>query len=143
MTEADAVLAANLEFYRAFTERDAEAMEQLWARGLPVLCTHPGWETLRHRDAVIQSWRNILANPDSPTVSCQDEEVFFYGDGSVAIVICEEELPGNLLTATNVFAREDGAWRLVHHHSGPVFQRSAERRRHAPPSPLPPSGRLH
>jgi ketosteroid isomerase-like protein len=133
MTEADDVLAANLEFYRAFTARDAVSMERLWARRRPVACTHPGWAPLLDRETVIESWRNILANEESPTVACHDEEVFLYGD--VAIVICEEDLPGNVLTATNVFAREDGAWRMVHHQSGPVFQRRAETRR-APPGRL-------
>ena len=31
MTDTDAVLAANLEFYRAFTMRDIEAMDAVWA----------------------------------------------------------------------------------------------------------------
>ena len=124
MSETDAVLAANLEFYRAFAMRDEIAMEALWARSLPVACTHPGWEPLSGRDAVIASWRSILANPDSPHAACHDEEAYLYGD--VAFVICEEELPGNTLTATNVFAKEGGAWRMVHHHSGPVFQRQTE-----------------
>ena len=31
MTDSDAVLAANLEFYRAFTTRDIAAMDALWA----------------------------------------------------------------------------------------------------------------
>jgi hypothetical protein len=30
---------------------------------------------------------------------------------------------GAELCATNVFAREDGAWKLVHHHAGPVLRR--------------------
>jgi len=124
MTETDAVLAANLEFYRAFAMRDARAMAALWAQSLPVACTHPGWGPLTGREAVIDSWNNILANPDSPHAACHDEEVFLYGE--FAFVICEEELPGNTLTATNVFAKEDGVWRLVHHHSGPVFQRQTE-----------------
>jgi ketosteroid isomerase-like protein len=127
MTETDAVLAANLEFYRAFTTRDGAAMEALWARHLPVACTHPGWEPLSGREDVMEAWANILANPDSPHAACHDEEVFLYGD--VAFVICEEELPGNVLTATNVFAKEDGVWRMVHHQAGPVFQREAPRRR--------------
>jgi ketosteroid isomerase-like protein len=126
MTDADAVLAANLEFYRAFTTRDIAAMEALWARRLPVSCTHPGWSPLRDREAVMESWRGILANPDSPAAVCHDEEVRLYGD--VALVICEEELPGTTLTATNVFAREGGSWRLVHHHAGPLFSPQAERR---------------
>jgi ketosteroid isomerase-like protein len=124
MTETDAVLAANLEFYRAFATRDAEAMEALWARSLPVACTHPGWQPLTSREEIMASWRAILGNPDSPHAACHDEEPFLYGD--IAFVICEEELPGNVLTATNVFAKEDGFWRMVHHHSGPVFQRQTE-----------------
>jgi ketosteroid isomerase-like protein len=134
MTETDAVLAANLEFYRAFTRRDADAMAAIWARALPVACTHPGWGPLTGREEVLQSWRNILANPDSPHAACHDEEAFLYGD--VAFVICEEELPGNTLTATNIFAKEDGAWRMVHHHAGPVFQREEPVRR-------PPRARLN
>ena len=65
--------------------------------------------------------RGILANPDSPRAACHDEEVFLWG--SIGMVICEEELPGNTLTATNLFIKEDGAWRMVHHHAGPVFMR--------------------
>lgn len=53
------------------------------------------------------------------------------------MVICAEELPGNRLTASNLFVKEDGAWRLVHHHAGPVFMRQeAEKRR-------PPKARLN
>ena len=36
MTDADAVLAANLEFYRAFATRDIAAMDAIWARRAPV-----------------------------------------------------------------------------------------------------------
>jgi ketosteroid isomerase-like protein len=134
MTERDAVLAANLEFYRAFTARDFKAMEALWARHLPVACSHPGWQPLTERAAVMASWQAILGNPDSPHAACHDEEAFLYGD--VAFVICEEELPGSRLTATNVFAKEDGRWRLVHHQSGPVFEARRETRR-------PPRDRLN
>ena len=118
MTDNDAVLAANLEFYRAFAERDFAAMERLWASRAAVACTHPGWAPLTEREDIIESWRGILANPDSPRAACHDEVVFLWGE--VAMVICEEELPENTLTATNIFVREDGAWRIAHHHSSPV-----------------------
>jgi hypothetical protein len=99
---------------------------------VPIACTHPGWSPLTEREAVIESWRGILSNPDSPLAACHDEEVFLWGD--VAMVICEEELPGNTLTATNLFVKEGGDWRMVHHHAGPVFmrQQAAARR---PPKP--------
>ncbi|MFM8411431.1 MAG: nuclear transport factor 2 family protein [Alphaproteobacteria bacterium] len=118
MSEPDEVLAANAAFYRAFAERDPVAMENLWSRSDAVLCVHPGWRALRGRDEVIASWLAILANPDAPAVACREEEVRVLGD--LAFVLCIEELPGGEMSATNVFAREEGAWRLVHHHAGPI-----------------------
>jgi len=127
MTDSDAVLAANLEFYRAFTARDRAAMNALWARRAPVACLHPGWTALTDRDAIIQSWEGILSSPDAPRIACFDEQVLLYGD--VALVLCEEELDGGTLAASNVFIREDGEWRIAHHHAGQIVRRHAERRR--------------
>ncbi len=121
-TEKDKVLSANLEFYRAFTTRDAAAMDLLWARAAPVSCIHPGWMALRDRGAVMISWRDILANPEAPRIMCHDEDAVLYGD--LAIVTCEEALDDNTLVATNIFVREDGAWRLVHHQAGPLLTRA-------------------
>jgi ketosteroid isomerase-like protein len=130
MTEQDAVLAANLEFYRAFTAGDYPAMEKLWARVAPVLCIHPGWPPLLGRDAVMQSWRALLSGSERTQVMCHDDRAFLYGD--FATVICEEELPNALLIATNLFAKEDGGWRMVHHQAGPILAGGYEE----PPSRL-------
>ena len=127
MTDQDAVLAANLEFYRAFTARDLDAMDALWARRASVACVHPGWTALRDRDAIIESWAGILSNADAPRIACFDEQAFLYGD--VALVVCEEELEGGTLAASNFFIREDGVWRIAHHHAGQIVRRQAERRR--------------
>src|SRR6516164_8495922 len=62
MTDSDAVLAANLEFYRAFSARDLTAMDALWARRVPVACLHPGWTALKDRTGIIESWDDILSN---------------------------------------------------------------------------------
>jgi hypothetical protein len=127
MTDADAVLAANLEFYRAFAMRDIRAMDLLWARHGPVACLHPGWTALTDREAIMSSWSGILSNPDSPRITCYDERVLLFGD--TAIVLCEEELAGGTLVASNFFVREDGVWRLAHHQAGQVVRRQAEPRR--------------
>jgi ketosteroid isomerase-like protein len=127
MTDQDAVLAANLEFYRAFATRDLRAMDALWARRLPVACLHPGWIALKDREAVMESWAGILSNPGAPRIACFDEEAFVYGD--TALVLCEEELDGGTLAASNFFVREDGVWRIAHHHAGQIVRRQAERRR--------------
>jgi ketosteroid isomerase-like protein len=127
MTDQDAVLAANLEFYRAFAARDLRAMDTLWARNAPVACLHPGWTALKDRAAIIESWAGILSNPDAPRITCYDEQVFLYGD--VALVLCEEELEGGTLAASNFFVREDGVRRIAHHHAGQIVRRQPERRR--------------
>ena len=127
MTDHDDVLAANLEFYRAFAARDLAAMDALWARRAPVACLHPGWTALKDRDAIIESWAAILSNSGAPRIACFDEQTFLYGD--VALVLCEEELEGGTLAASNFFVREDGAWRLAHHQAGQIIRRQAERPR--------------
>jgi ketosteroid isomerase-like protein len=132
MTDHDAVLAANLEFYRAFAARDLAAMDALWARRAPVACLHPGWTALKDRDAIIKSWAGILSHPDAPRIACFDGQAFVYGE--VALVLCEEELEGGTLAASNFFVREDGVWRIAHHQAGQIVRRQAERRR---------SSRLH
>src|SRR6266481_7065848 len=124
MTDSDAVLAANLEFYRAFTARDLAAMDALWARRAPVACLHPGWTALKDRDEIIASWGGILSNPVAPRIACFDEQVFLYGE--VALVLCEEELDGGVLAASNLFVREGNEWRIAHHHAGQIVRRRPE-----------------
>jgi ketosteroid isomerase-like protein len=133
LSDSDAVLSANLEFYRAFASHDAAAMEAIWAEVAPVICVHPGWTPVAGRAAVLQSWRNILANPEAPSVMCHDDRAFLYGD--TAVVLCEEELDTGHLVATNVFVREGGRWRMVHHQAGPIIVR-AYPQDHLRPGPL-------
>ncbi|WP_119458594.1 nuclear transport factor 2 family protein [Rhodospirillaceae bacterium SYSU D60014] len=116
----EAVLFANEAFYRAFASRDLEAMQALWASHRPVACVHPGWGVLTDRDAIIESWRGILASANAPEISCREARAFLIGD--VAFVICFEAIDGGFLIATNIFAREDGRWKIVHHQAGPTAE---------------------
>jgi ketosteroid isomerase-like protein len=100
-------------------------MDALWARRAPVACLHPGWTVLTDREAIISSWTAILTSPDAPRIACYDERVMVYGD--TALVLCEEELSGGTLAASNLFVREDGGWRIAHHHAGQIVRRQAER----------------
>lgn len=130
LTDEDAVLSANLEFYRAFNDRDTKAMAELWAKDAPVNCVHPGWTALAGRTQVIQSWRNILANPEAPHVMVHDDRATVYGD--LAIVQCEEELDAGHLVATNMFIREAGAWKMIHHQASQIVMRGQDERRRRP-----------
>jgi ketosteroid isomerase-like protein len=115
--DADALLAANAAFYAAFNARDAEAMANLWATDDSVCCIHPGWSVLSGREQVLSSWREIFAAGTTPTVTCRQPQAIPFADGG--LVICYEAVGDQLLAATNVFRREDGGLRLLHHQAGP------------------------
>ena len=117
------VLAANDAFYAAFNRKDAEAMDAVWSRSPEAGCIHPGWNLIRGRGEVIESWASILGNPNQARIVVGGASVTVLGD--VAIVVCRELVAGSPLAATNVFVREDGAWKLLHHQSGPVTSLSA------------------
>lgn len=119
----DEVRASNDEFYRAFRERDLEAMEAIWARRAPVALMHPGMDVIVGRVEVMRSWRGILAHEGAPRLQCARVQVHVLGD--TAYVTCLEGTAGDrpALIATNVFTREDGLWRMVHHQAAPLSVR--------------------
>lgn len=139
--ERQRVLEANRGFYKAFAQRDQATMESIWAQQAPIACVHPGWPPIIGREPVLASWRGILANPTQETIVCSEERVLINGD--MAVVLCTESIAGSLLVATNVFVREDDAWRLAHHHSGPMPPPS-QRNARPPSAPATPDKRtLH
>jgi ketosteroid isomerase-like protein len=117
-TDEVEVLGANEEFYRAFAARDGEAMARLWAERHPVACVHPGRDVLHGREAVLASWRGLFGSGSAPDITCSHASARLLGE--VAFVTCREALPGGLLAATNLFVREAGRWRMVHHHATPI-----------------------
>jgi len=136
-TREQAVAAANEAFYRAFTTRDLPAMDRLWARAAEVACIHPGWAPCEGREAVMESWTGILANPESPKVRCLEAKVRLHG--ALGVVVCYEAIEGGYLVATNLFVEEAGGWKLVHHQAGPISSAPSGART----APAPASQRLH
>jgi ketosteroid isomerase-like protein len=122
-TESE-VLASNEAFYDAFNTRDLAAMDKVWAERAPVVCLHPGSTALHGRTQVIRSWQAILASAGAPRVAVEGPRVVMLGE--TAMVLCYERVTdpetgtGAVLAATNVFVRELGEWRLVHHHSSAI-----------------------
>lgn len=114
------ILAVNASFYRAFTEGDLASMQALWASEAPLSCLHPGMPALAGRQRVLESWARILERPPPAPMICADARVQLLGE--TALVLCYEGSGDNPahLAATNVFVLEDGRWRLVHHHAGPL-----------------------
>ncbi len=117
MIDHQRVLFTNDAFYLAFTNRDFPAMERLWSRASPVVCIHPGWPALVERAAIMESWKNILENPDTPAIAPHHARLFMHG--GLACVVCYEEIGGSMLVATNLFVEERGELCLVHHQAAP------------------------
>jgi len=124
MSETAKLLFANDAFYNAFSSRDANAMDALWAHQTPATCIHPGWQALTSREDVMESWRAILGNPSAPRIACRGAQGVIRGD--VGLVVCYEMIDKAVLVASNVFVREGDAWLLMHHQAGPCEALPAE-----------------
>ena len=117
MSDDAAILAANAAYYRAFTTADFAAMTRIWADD-NVSCIHPGWPVLIGRQAILESYREILRNPNQERIEPRNETVMAAGDE--ARIFCVEFVGGAALAATNMFKRIDGAWRMTHHQASPI-----------------------
>lgn len=118
-----AVRAANQAFYEAFEERDMDAMSDCWEHSDRVVCTHPGWRTLRGWGAVSGSWFALFGGPARLQFVLTEEVIAVEGD--VAWVTVDEnllspEMGGGTVAAMNVFVRAGAGWRLVAHHGSSV-----------------------
>lgn len=118
MSDTTSALFTVEAFYSAFATRDFATLRGAWAETAPLSCIHPGAEPLVGRDSVMESWRAILENPQTPEIRCLAPQVLVHGD--MAIVTCHEDLDGDLLCATNVLVREGAVWKIVHHQAGPL-----------------------
>jgi SnoaL-like protein len=120
-TEVD-LLNANRAFYAIFTKADYSAMDALWARVAAVSCIHPGWPPICGRDEVMSTWKGILRRPSK--INAFGERATIVGD--VGLVIGFESLGNISLVATNVFAWEEGGWKMIHHQAGVAEHATAE-----------------
>ncbi len=127
--ETAEVEEANARFYRAFENLDLTEMDVIWAHTDYVRCIHPGWGLLSGWEAVRQSWEALFKDSREMRFSLSD--VTARVDGNQAWVTCTEnilsEARGTVsvtsVLATNVFERQAGDWRLVHHHASHILTR--------------------
>jgi len=127
-TENDAVYEANERFYRALEQADLEMMSAVWLHADWVKCVHPGWDLIVGWELVRESWRQIFDGSAGMRVAATDVEIKVEGD--FALVSCYEVLAIFLdssrapvsarTTATNLFQRVGGQWRMIHHHASQV-----------------------
>jgi len=121
------VRRANQAFYRAFESLSLDRMDETWWHDGLVVCVHPGWPLAVGWLAVRETWRTIFRNTSDISFEVTDERIDVRGE--LAWVVCVEHLSSRsvqgegkgVVLATNLFRREEGAWRLVHHHTSPYL----------------------
>jgi ketosteroid isomerase-like protein len=121
--DVDDVGAANSAFYNAFESRDLDAMSRLWEHADRVVCTHPGWASLRGWARVSASFFALFQNSEHLQFILTNEQVEIAGD--VAWVSVDENIldtdGATTVAALNVFTRDpDVGWQMVAHHGSPV-----------------------
>jgi ketosteroid isomerase-like protein len=127
MSEAGEVVEANARFYRAFEALDIADMDAVWSHAEHVKCVHPGWPLLTGWDAVRESWATIFQNTTEMRFTLSNVEAVLAGH--FAWVTCTENILSDVagrvtvtaILATNLFERDAGTWRLIHHHASHVL----------------------
>lgn len=125
-TDDVAIMLANDAFYDALRTCSVEKMMNIWMRNDGVSCTHPVSGLTSGFDDVIAGWQRVftIARPKQAEV-----EIFaLEAQRNLAWVICKQNVTctrardtfGGERIVTNLFQKEGGQWRLVHHHSSPV-----------------------
>jgi ketosteroid isomerase-like protein len=122
-TDLEAVAAANKAFYAAFEARDLDAMSLLWEHSDRIVCTHPGWASLRGWGQVAASFFALFQNSQHLQFILTKEKAEVAGD--VGWVTVDENIlqtdSATTVSALNLFVRDShGDWVLVAHHASPV-----------------------
>ena len=121
--EAEAVLAANRQYYEAFEAKDLDAMSDLWERSERTICTHPGWATLEGWGAVAASFFALFQNGQQIQFVLTRERVYLRGHRMGVLRREPARRPGRGNRGDhNIFSRPPGAdnWRMVCHHGSVV-----------------------
>jgi ketosteroid isomerase-like protein len=127
MALEDEVRQASEQFYAALNSTingDPQPMMELWSHGSDASAMYPfgsrslGWEEVR------ASWEQAAQEVSDGRISVDEEVVVPMGDDAAYTVGTErgqvkigEELVGVDWRVTNIYRREAGGWKMVHHHT--------------------------
>lgn len=126
MTPEDEVLAASEKFYEALNRMlngDAGSLEEIWSHGPTVTTMHPvggrelGWDQVR------KSWEQVAQVTTEGQVRLSEQFIQVTGDLAYELGVehAQFTLAGQPVRGdcrvTNIYHRESGAWKIVHHHT--------------------------
>lgn len=126
MTAKDEVRQASERFYAALNRMvkgDASDMADVWLHRADVTTLHPvggrqiGWTE------VADSWNEVAKMASKGTVTLKDQHIRVIGDVAyelgtehVRMTLAGTQIRGSV-RVTNIYHRQDGTWKLIHHHS--------------------------
>ncbi len=98
-------------------------MSRVWEHTDRIVCTHPGWASLRGWARVSASFFALFQNSQQLQFILTKESTEVVGD--MGWVTVDENIlqstSATTVAALNLFVRsEDGEWRMVAHHASPV-----------------------
>lgn len=126
MSQEDQVRDASRSFYAALNRMlggDSSSMADIWSHGDRATAMHPiggrnvGWAS------VDQSFAQVAGLAESGHVALKEQQIQVLGDAAYELGIEEGEavLAGETIPigqrVTNVYQREGGGWKIVHHHT--------------------------
>ena len=127
---------AEAAFYSAFEMGDVQLMDAVLAKN-NVSCIHPGSLPIIGREAVMDSWSQILNNQATPVFYADVLSRSVVDDMTIHLVmerIASSHQPDadiSLVLATNVYVREKQGWRLQMHHAVlPPLEQEADHSQH-------------
>lgn len=126
MSSEDDVRAASETFYAALNRMangDNSTMADAWWHEATVTAMHPIGERTVGWDAVEGSFAQVASMSSDGAIALQDQTIHVVGDMAYELGVESGsfKLGGHAAKidqrVTNVYRRQDGAWRLVHHHA--------------------------
>ena len=126
MSTEDDVRKASEQFYTALNrmiEGDSSLLSGVWAHGATVTTMHPiggrqvGW------DKVLDSFQQVAGIASAGQVKLEDQIIHVIGDLAYELGVerGQATFAGQQVTldhrVTNVYRREAGRWKIVHHHT--------------------------
>jgi ketosteroid isomerase-like protein len=120
------VRSASEQFYRALNgmaNGDAGLLAEIWSNSPEVTTMHPiggrevGW------DAVRASFQGVADNAAEGRIELSDQIIHLVGDLAYELGVERGhfKLAGQSIDiehrVTNIYRREGGAWKIVHHHT--------------------------
>ena len=126
MSAENEVRQASEQFYAALNRMgngDASAMPDIWSHSATVTTMHPiggrqvGW------DEVKEPWGQVGQLASDAQIALNDQLIQVSGDMAYEVGLEQGQftLAGEPIAidhrVTNIYRRENGAWKIVHHHA--------------------------